>query len=257
MATRAPGASEASPAGTGARATSTSSTAARASTPARRKAGGTSVGRSLRLCTAMSMLPACRACSSSRVKTPLSIANLASGRMSPLVRMTMRSKTASGNAVCRADSASAVWASARSLPRVPSRRTSGDAIDRTLCRDSGPRKAGKAESGCGTCRPGINLTFTAVGAGLSSPWLASWMGAGVVERARLESACAPKGHRGFESRPIRQGNTRRKAGQPVCQKGADNPVPSLLRRHRVPPAAFAAGNHEQAIAPFSWAADRS
>ncbi len=29
------------------------------------------------------------------------------------------------------------------------------------------------------------------------------MGAGVVDRARLESVCAPKGHRGFESLPIR------------------------------------------------------
>jgi hypothetical protein len=32
----------------------------------------------------------------------------------------------------------------------------------------------------------------------------SWMGAGVVERARLESVCTPKGYRGFESLPIRQ-----------------------------------------------------
>ena len=29
-------------------------------------------------------------------------------------------------------------------------------------------------------------------------------GAGVVYRARLESVCAPKGHRGFESLPVRQ-----------------------------------------------------
>ena len=32
----------------------------------------------------------------------------------------------------------------------------------------------------------------------------SWRGDRVVEGARLESECAPKGYRGFESLPLRQ-----------------------------------------------------
>ena len=81
---------------------------------------GVAVGRSFRLCTAMSTLPSCTADSSALVNMPLpSPARGASGITSPWLRITRTLGEMSGETLRSLASTSSVCASASRLPRVP------------------------------------------------------------------------------------------------------------------------------------------
>ncbi len=80
------------------------------------------VGKSFRLCTAISIRSSINACSNFDVKAPIpNEVIFSSGNSSPVERILMIWKSNSGLAICNAEITAFVWINANLLPLVPMR----------------------------------------------------------------------------------------------------------------------------------------